>query len=506
VPVFTIQAPDGRQIDIEAADEAIAMRGAQEWAQANPAKDTRPKSQALGFLKGIMKPADNAAIAIEKAAGAMGVPTDKINNIFGTPDSVTMKANRERAFAEAPQRAGAVGEIAGNVVGTIPAAMASKNPFVQGALAGAALTDAKTPVGVGIDMATGAGLNYLGGKAVDAVSDVIAPVIDPAVRRLKDLGLKMTPGMVKGGKALTKETRAMRRPVVGDAIAEGREAALESASPAAANRVLAPLGVRVPSTVKPGGPTVAYAKGEVTRAYDLVIPNVAVRLNGQQFAQSVMPAAQNLKAGQQRQLRQIVSNELGNGQLAGDALKRAQGNIRRLAGKFSKAPDPNDNLLGDALWAVDDELSAAMIAQNPKWAPQLQKVNEAYHGYRIFADASSRSQGQIFTPAQMRQSTRRGDFSKSKDASARGEAFMQDFAGDLEAVLPGRPSAPATSLNPFAYGRGALDAVGYNADNLYQAFRLAPRGPAAKRTAQAVRRLKGPVAAGAVAAGSQPRN
>jgi hypothetical protein len=35
--VFTIEAPDGRQIDIEAADEATAVRGAQEWAAANPA-------------------------------------------------------------------------------------------------------------------------------------------------------------------------------------------------------------------------------------------------------------------------------------------------------------------------------------------------------------------------------------------------------------------------------------------------------------------------------------
>jgi len=37
LPVFTIQAPDGRKIDIEAADEATAMRGAQEWAASNPA-------------------------------------------------------------------------------------------------------------------------------------------------------------------------------------------------------------------------------------------------------------------------------------------------------------------------------------------------------------------------------------------------------------------------------------------------------------------------------------
>lgn len=35
--VFTIQSPDGRKIKIDAADEATAVRGAQEWVSANPA-------------------------------------------------------------------------------------------------------------------------------------------------------------------------------------------------------------------------------------------------------------------------------------------------------------------------------------------------------------------------------------------------------------------------------------------------------------------------------------
>lgn len=34
--IFTIQAPDGRKIQVRARDEATAMRGAQEWAAANP--------------------------------------------------------------------------------------------------------------------------------------------------------------------------------------------------------------------------------------------------------------------------------------------------------------------------------------------------------------------------------------------------------------------------------------------------------------------------------------
>lgn len=36
--VFTIQTPDGRKLKIEAADQATAIRGAQEWTAANPVK------------------------------------------------------------------------------------------------------------------------------------------------------------------------------------------------------------------------------------------------------------------------------------------------------------------------------------------------------------------------------------------------------------------------------------------------------------------------------------
>lgn len=511
MPVFTIQAPDGRQIDIEAADEATAVRGAQEWAQSNPAKDTRPKSQGLGLAKGLAKPFDNLAMGMEAGAKGLGVPTDKINNLFGLPSASEATDQRAAAIASSPNRPGMAGEITGNVISTIPVALATKNPFAQGALAGAALTDSRNPVGVGIDMAAGAALNYFGGKAVDAVSDAIAPVIDPAVRRLKDAGVSLTPGMVRGGKAMAREDKMMSRPIVGGAIAAGRQKTQATFNTAAVDEALAPLGIKVPSAVRPGHDAIDYAKGEIGRAYDVIIPKLSVQLDGQQFAQSIIPVARNLKSAEQKQLRQIVSNELGAGRLQGQALKRAQGEIRRLAGKFSRSQNANEQMLGEALSAVDDELTGAMIAQNPQFAPQLQKVNEAYRGYRIVADAAGRADDGLFNTGQLKQSVRRGDFSKSKDQTARGKAFMQDFSNDARAVIPSRTPDSGTagrmqSINPFAYSRGALDAVGYTSDNVYQAFRLAPRGKSATRAAGAVRRLKGPASAAAVAGGSQPRD
>lgn len=49
MPIFTIQAPDGRKVDIEAADEATALRGAQEWAASQtPAKPSGRANDKTG--------------------------------------------------------------------------------------------------------------------------------------------------------------------------------------------------------------------------------------------------------------------------------------------------------------------------------------------------------------------------------------------------------------------------------------------------------------------------
>lgn len=40
MPVFTIETPSGRKLDIEAPDENVAIKGAQEWEAHNPAKGT----------------------------------------------------------------------------------------------------------------------------------------------------------------------------------------------------------------------------------------------------------------------------------------------------------------------------------------------------------------------------------------------------------------------------------------------------------------------------------
>jgi len=507
-----IQAPDGSLVEFPdgMSDEQIASVMRREYG----GPDTRPKSMGAGLLKGVMKPLDNGAIALEKGAQALGVPTQAVNNIFNTPDTVTMKAQREQAFARAPVRADPVGEFAGNVVGTLPAAVASRNPFAiaaSGAIQGGLLTDAKTAGGVATDMAGGAILNYVGGKAVDAVADFIKPAIDPAVRRLKDAGVKITPGMVKGGKAMVREDKMMSRPVVGDSIRAGRQKTIESFNTATANEALKPLGVTVPANVRPGYDTVAATKSTIRDSYDRVIPQLSVQINGQQFAGKLYPSAANLEAPQRKVLGNLLNQHLKNGQLSGKKLQMAHGELRRLAANYSRDPAAPNNELGKVLYEAADELMDAMVAQNPKFAPQLQQTNAAYRGYRVLAGAAKGADDGIFNTSQLKRSVLRGDRSKNGDAAAQGQAFMQGFSNDARQVIPAKTpnSGTADRLNAgniFATVRGAVDDLGFRADDQLQRLRLAPRPKAATQAAKTVKRLKAPVSTATVASAHQRRD
>ena len=501
-----IQAPDGSVVEFPDGMNDAQIEAVMRREYGGP--DTRQASQGLGFLRGVTKPIDNAALALEAGARRIGLPTEAINRGLGLPSASEANVRRQQAFDRAPERPGMAGQIVGGIVGTIPVAAITKNPFAVGAGQGALLTDKRDVGGVAADAAMGGALGWGAGKVIDAAADVIKPAIAPAVSRLSAAGVRLTPGQIKGGKAMVREDKAMSRPGVGEKIVAGRQAALGTWNTATINKALEPLGVKVKG---PGFDAVDEAHRIVGDAYDQVIPNVAVRLDGQQFAGRIAPAARNLKPAEQKHLRQIVSNELGDGQLEGQALKIAQGNIRRLAEVFSRSQDGNQRMLGQALGVVDDELTEAMIAQNPVWAPQLARVNKAFRGLAMVEDAASRADDGVFNTGQLKQAARRSDQSARKNATARGNAFMQDWVTDSRSVIPARTpdSGTAGRLNAgniFANLKGSLEEMGYDADNLFQQTRLAPRPASADRAAKAVKRLKRPVSAGAVAATHSSRD
>ena len=511
---YHVTGPGGSVYEVEAPDNASeqdVISYAQRQAAPAAAPSPKPKSLALGLYKGAMKPIDNGARALESGARAMGIDTDAVNQFFHMPSASQSADQHAAAISRSPSRPAPSAEIAGNILGTIPAMMATKNPFIGGAMSGAALTDQNTLGGVAGDALKGGIFGHIGGKLMDKAADAISPYVEPAVRRLSEAGVRLTPGMIKGGKAMTREDKAMSRPQVGERIVADRHQTQSTFNSASLNEAIKPLGFQIPKNLAPGFDQVDAAKKVISHAYDKVIPNIAVTLDGQAFAQKLAPRAANLEPAQRKQLQAFLTEHLKNGQLSGQKLKDAQGEIRRLASNYSRDAAAPNRELGSALHEVDDILSAEMIAQNPAYGPALQKVNTAYRGYRIVADAASRGDDGIFNTGQLKQAVRRGDRTKNKDASARGAAFMQGFSNDARAVIPAKTPNSGTAErqmagNVFANIKGGAEAIGYRVDDALSQLRLIPRPKAAQKAAGAVKRLKGPAAGGLVAYAQHPRD
>jgi hypothetical protein len=467
----------------------------------------RPTSQALGFDEGLTRPIDNMATAMDKGLSAVGIPMAKIERFFGEKPTADINAEHQAQFREQERtrKPGAVGSFAGSALGTAPATLYTRNPVVAGGLQGALMSKGKTAGDVALDTGEGALFSYLGGKAVNALAHWVKPVVDPAVKALKEAGVELTPGMVNGAKRMAQEDRAVSRPVVGGAIAADRQATLVTFNTATANRILEPLGVKVPAAVKPGFDTVGFAHDTVSDAYDKVIPKLSVALDPQAFVAKIVPAAQNLKTAQREHLQQIISNQLGNGQLQGRALKNAQGELRRLAGTFVKDPNADNQELGRALWHVDDELSAQMMAQNPKYAPDLQKANQAFRGLAILEDAASRADNGVVNTGGLKQAVRRADPSRRKADSGRGLAFLQDWSNTARNIIPAITPDSGTagrvqSGNILANVKGVADLVGYRANKALDRLTLAKRPDWAEPVSDFLLRLRHPAEAAAVPA------
>jgi hypothetical protein len=140
MPVFTIQAPDGRKIKIEAADEATAMRGAQEYARANP-KVSTGRDVATGFLSGAVESVRGMAQqAVKTALPALpGAWVDKAANVLAqtdyTPQTEAGKVARTAGqMAPAAIAPGSVGQRAANVlVPTVTTEVAGRTAKALGA-------------------------------------------------------------------------------------------------------------------------------------------------------------------------------------------------------------------------------------------------------------------------------------------------------------------------------------------------------------------------------------
>lgn len=315
------------------------------------------------------------------------------------------------------------------------------------------------------------GLGTALGPVAEKVAGVVSPRITEAAQKLREAGVRnLTPGQAFGGMTQRIEQAAESIPLVGDVIASARLKNIEEFSRAAINQSLKNIDKELPKDLS-GNAAIAYAEKEIGKQYTKLVPKLSVSsdtvltyadevpvtlLNS--INRIVANTSQNLDEQASTQLNKIVNNNLINkfkdDKLSGETLKAAESTLGKFAVKFKKSQDPNQNIIGDALFDIQLTLRQGVEEANPIYKGQLQKINSAFADFiRVQrAAASTGAKEGIFTPAQLSAAAKASDISARKGAFAKGEARMQDIAQAGEQVLGSKIPDSGT---PYRLGIGA---------------------------------------------------
>lgn len=420
--------------------------------KAQPKQDNRPTSFWRGVGEGIMTPLNNASRALEYGLDQVGLakPIQQVGAALGMAPSVAAaEATQRRNAAKAPTRGSTAGRFVGNIVGTLPTAAIPGGVLAQGAASGALLTDKRDLSGIGTDALIGAIAGKVGDKAVRGIARAVNPKVAPAVQRLKDAGVKMTPGQILGagnsrvGHVLkAAEDRLGSVPVVGDLVSNARRRSVESFNEAALNQPLQSIGKTLPKG-SVGHDGVAAVEQQLGAAYDDILPHLSAQAD-QPFMDDLARYAQEsdtLLPERASQFGRIMQSDVGKyfdnaGNLSGEGLKAMESRLGKRIRTYGTSTDPDATDMAGLLRQVQSSIRDMAARQNPAQADKLRQINEGFAKFTRVQNAASKANEGVFTPGQLRTATRVMDNTTRKGASARGEALMQQLADDAQAILP----------------------------------------------------------------------
>jgi hypothetical protein len=461
----------------EGIDFAIAHPGTNFGVETE-----KPTSTAQGFAEGFMKPVNNAAGWLEGAADKIGIakPIDALSSMLGLAPSVAdAEQEQQRQFSAAPTQGSGFGRFAGETAGVMALTRGMGGPIAQGAAGGALLSDAKDAKGVAWDAVLGAAGSKLGDLGLRAAGHMIAPVVNPAVKRLIDAGVKLTPGQILGqggfvgrNVKLLEDTLA-NAPISGPAIRSAQNVAQKGLNSAAINRALTPIKEALPDTLQAGHDAIAYAGDRLKAAYARVLPTLNGTLD-KTFGTRVnaVVARTKLPPEYKTQVDQVLSeasnafsaNRNQPGYYSGRTLRDTSERLGDLAAGWRKSDDPYLRQAGDLAGQVRDQLHALARRQNPASAAELRAVDTGYANLvRVERAAAGTDTGE-FTAGGLKTAVRQSDQSVRRRQSARGEALMQDLSSDAATVMPRRTGEGGSNAVNSAAAVGGI-AVGAAAGN-----------------------------------------
>lgn len=478
------------------------------WKDAPLADKPKPRdtSAARGVALGAVKPLDNLVRLASNIPGFDAV--DRFGQRLGFPGASEAVAANDAARAN-NTRTGY--QMAGNIVGTAPTLALPGGPLVQGAAGGALLTDKRDAAGVVLD----AGIGAAGAKATDvalgAVSKAVAPTVNKYVAQLTAAGVPVTPGQLAratgtrvGNFVAGVEDKFTSLPFVGSMITSDRAKGVDKLNRAFTDRVLKPIGAKLPDNVQTGNDAVAFAQEAVRNAYQAVIPKTQGRVDNTFLTRTVATRARaNLPQEQDAMLDDVVRREVGkmfdaNGNFSGKRTGQVLDRLDKLAADFRKSQNTYERDLGAAIGDIRRHVIDLVRRNNPQAGKELQAANTAYANLVRLENAAANTAEGVATPLQLRQAVTRSDRSMRKRDVAAGKALGQDLAKAGATVLPSKTGDSGTftraaAANPLALAMGAVAAPVYAGARAATPLVTRQPGPRSQYVAGLISRAQPPI-------------
>ena len=336
----------------------------------------------------------------------------------------------------------------------------------------------------------------IGGPLISGAGSIVKPAIGQAAQALEDAGVRLTPGQLMGGWAKRAEDIAQSYPFAGQLVRNARDQTGKEFQVAAANRALAPIGETVDRGIAPGPELVTHVEDKISDAYNRIHPNVSLVLDHDLAADlgAVLTRARTtLPDAELNQLQRILTSQISGkltnngGVMPGKIVQSVTSEIGRMKAGYAADASFDKRQLGGFLGDVREAVGDAVARQNPAFAPDLQRANQAWQMYAKLRDAAGRAGGPIgeFSSTQLESAAKKGATAGQK---AKGTAPMQAFAAAGKEVLPSK--VPDSGTPERAATMAAMHALAGTAGHYgaYSAF-----GPGALVPGAAIAALYNPI-------------
>ena len=468
-----------------------------------------------GLYLGARQPLDVLASRLESAVPGGA----EISRAFG-PTAASVLREQQVARAQSPAN---VSEAIGQGVGVVPLLAAggvSAAPATYagaagvGGLTGALTSEAQTFGDFALDVGTGTALGVPGKAIGDVISGTIAPRVSEGVRKLRDLGVELTPGAILGARGDTlgrlanvAESALTSVPGLGVLVDYARNQTSETFERAAVNQLAKSVGLEVPPNLK-GGQAVGWLRGEIGKQYEELLPSLRMRLP-ENWSDEALNIFESLDLPENRTellddfvgvISKSIKRVADAGELSGKNLQNSLSSLGDNARSLMRSSDGFTRRVGAGLNEFRNWMMDTLANQNEEAAGALRNLNKAWNAQTVLDKATSYASDAI-TPTTLNRAVKslnkgriQGVYGELAQAGAEIPRSLQDSGTAIR--LATMQALGLGSLGGVAGGSYALTGEAPSAGDAATTLGLlgALYLPAGRKTAQAIlSREAGPV-------------